>query len=41
VRARAHFVTRRDGGMGAVREVCEMILAAQGALDAQLAAFGA
>jgi len=41
VRARAHFVTARDGGKGAVREVCEMILAAQGALDAQLAAFGA
>jgi len=41
VRARAHFVTRHDGGKGAVREVCEMILAAQGALEAQLAAFGA
>jgi 3-deoxy-D-manno-octulosonate 8-phosphate phosphatase (KDO 8-P phosphatase) len=41
VRARAHFVTARDGGQGAVREACEMILAAQGALDAQLAAFGA
>jgi 3-deoxy-D-manno-octulosonate 8-phosphate phosphatase (KDO 8-P phosphatase) len=41
VRARAHFVTGRDGGMGAVREVCEMILAAQGTLEAQRAAFGA
>ena len=41
VRARAHFVTGRDGGKGAVREACEVILAAQGALDAQLAAFGA
>ncbi len=41
VRARAHYVTSRDGGKGAVREVCEMILAAQGALAAQHAAFGA
>ena len=41
VRARAHFVTGRDGGKGAVREVCEMILAAQGTLEAQHAAFGA
>ena len=41
VRARAHFVTERDGGQGAVRELCEMILAAQGVLDPQRAAFGA
>jgi 3-deoxy-D-manno-octulosonate 8-phosphate phosphatase (KDO 8-P phosphatase) len=41
VRARAHFVTERDGGRGAVRELCEIILAAQGALDPQHAAFGA
>ena len=41
VRDRAHYVTRREGGAGAVREVCELILAAQGALDPQLAAFGA
>jgi 3-deoxy-D-manno-octulosonate 8-phosphate phosphatase (KDO 8-P phosphatase) len=41
VRARAHFVTERDGGNGAVRELCEMILAAQGALEAPHAAFGA
>jgi 3-deoxy-D-manno-octulosonate 8-phosphate phosphatase (KDO 8-P phosphatase) len=41
VRARAHFVTARDGGKGAVREACEMILAAQGALETQHAAFGA
>jgi 3-deoxy-D-manno-octulosonate 8-phosphate phosphatase (KDO 8-P phosphatase) len=38
VRARAHCVTERDGGKGAVREVCEMILAAQGTLEAQHAA---
>ena len=41
VRARAHYVTRRDGGKGAVREVCELILAAQELLLAQLAAYGA
>jgi 3-deoxy-D-manno-octulosonate 8-phosphate phosphatase (KDO 8-P phosphatase) len=41
VRARAHFVTQRDGGQGAVRELCELILAAQGVLDPQHAAFGA
>ena len=41
VRARAHYVTRRDGGKGAVREVCELILAAQDLLLPQLAAYGA
>ena len=40
VRDRAHYVTRREGGAGAVREVCELILAAQDALAPQLAAFG-
>jgi len=35
----AHFVTQRDGGNGAVREVCELIMAAQGTLDAQLAPY--
>jgi 3-deoxy-D-manno-octulosonate 8-phosphate phosphatase (KDO 8-P phosphatase) len=39
VRARAHFVTERRGGEGAVRELCEFILAAQGVLDPQHAAF--
>jgi len=41
VTSRAHYVTRREGGCGAVREVCELILAAQGALDAQQDAFAA
>jgi 3-deoxy-D-manno-octulosonate 8-phosphate phosphatase (KDO 8-P phosphatase) len=41
VRARAHFVTGRDGGHGAVRELCEIILAAQGALDPLHTAYGA
>jgi 3-deoxy-D-manno-octulosonate 8-phosphate phosphatase (KDO 8-P phosphatase) len=31
---RADFVTRSRGGQGAVREVCELILAAQGKLEA-------
>lgn len=30
---RAHYVTRADGGHGAVREVCEFILRAQGTLE--------
>lgn len=41
LRDRAHYVTLREGGAGAVREVCELILAAQDALAPQLAAFGA
>ena len=41
VRARAHYVTRRDGGRGAVREVCERLLAAQGLLHGQLAGYEA
>ena len=32
VRALAHYVTARDGGFGAVRELAELILAAQGRL---------
>ncbi|MGI8894059.1 MAG: hypothetical protein ACR2HE_00120, partial [Casimicrobiaceae bacterium] len=30
VREHAHYVTDRDGGSGAVRELAELILAAQG-----------
>jgi 3-deoxy-D-manno-octulosonate 8-phosphate phosphatase (KDO 8-P phosphatase) len=41
VAARAHIVTRAAGGNGAVREACELILAAQGKLAAAQAAFGA
>lgn len=33
VQARAHWTTRRPGGRGAVRELCELILAAHGRLD--------
>lgn len=35
----ADYVARHVGGHGAVREVCEFILAAQGKLDAALAPF--
>jgi 3-deoxy-D-manno-octulosonate 8-phosphate phosphatase (KDO 8-P phosphatase) len=34
VRARAHYVSRKPAGRGAVREICELILSAQGELDA-------
>ncbi|HLP98407.1 MAG TPA: HAD family hydrolase [Sideroxyarcus sp.] len=37
VRDHAHYVSQREAGHGAVREVCELILGAQGNLDAQLA----
>ena len=39
VRERAHYVTQRDGGHGAVREACELLMAAQGTLDVQLAPY--
>jgi len=32
-RQAAHYVTEKEGGKGAVREVCEMILRAQGKWD--------
>jgi 3-deoxy-D-manno-octulosonate 8-phosphate phosphatase (KDO 8-P phosphatase) len=32
VRARAHYVTRRAAGRGAVREVCELLMQVQGTL---------
>lgn len=35
----AHYVTRAPGGRGAVRELCELIMRAQGTFDAQLAAY--
>lgn len=39
VKARATVVTEGKGGAGAVREVCEFILAAQGQLDTALAPY--
>jgi len=38
---RVHWITRADGGRGAARELCDVLLAAQGRLDAVLARFGA
>lgn len=39
VRDRADYVSQRAGGHGAVREVCEMIMSAQGTLETQLAPY--
>ena len=39
LRGAAHYVTRADGGAGAVRELCELILAAKGELEPMLKAF--
>lgn len=36
VRERMHYVTEAQGGYGAVREFCEVIMRAQGTLDAAL-----
>lgn len=36
VRERARWVTQKAGGQGAAREVCEMLLAAQGLFEARL-----
>jgi 3-deoxy-D-manno-octulosonate 8-phosphate phosphatase (KDO 8-P phosphatase) len=41
VKRHAHYVTRRDGGAGAVREATELILAAQSRLAEAEAAHGA
>jgi 3-deoxy-D-manno-octulosonate 8-phosphate phosphatase (KDO 8-P phosphatase) len=38
VRKRAHYVARTGGGHGAVREVCEFILRAQGTLERAIGA---
>lgn len=40
VRERAHWRTQLGGGAGAAREVCDLILAAQGKVESELAAFG-
>ena len=39
LKSRAHYVTRAPGGHGAVREVCEFILRAQGALERAIGAY--
>lgn len=39
VKQHAHYVTQLAGGQGAVREVCELIMQAQGTFEAQLAPY--
>jgi 3-deoxy-D-manno-octulosonate 8-phosphate phosphatase (KDO 8-P phosphatase) len=39
VKAHSHYLTRREGGRGAVREACEFIMRAQGTFDAQMAIY--
>lgn len=39
VRQRAHYVTAAAGGQGAVRELCELILQAQGHFDDLMASY--
>ena len=39
VKKYAHYVTEHEGGRGAVREVAELIMQAQGSFDAQMAQF--
>jgi 3-deoxy-D-manno-octulosonate 8-phosphate phosphatase (KDO 8-P phosphatase) len=39
VKSRAHYVTRLAGGRGAVRELCEIIMHAQGTFDAQMESY--
>ena len=39
VKAHAHYVTTREGGRGAVRELVELIMQAQGTFDDQMAQF--
>ncbi len=39
VRQHAHYITRARGGHGAVREYCEIVMHAQGTLDAALARY--
>ncbi len=39
VRRRVHYVTRAGGGRGAAREVCDLLLRAQGKYDAALAPY--
>jgi 3-deoxy-D-manno-octulosonate 8-phosphate phosphatase (KDO 8-P phosphatase) len=39
VRQHAHYVTRAGGGRGAVREACELLMHAQGTLEARLQSY--
>lgn len=39
VKEYAHYTTERQAGLGAVREVCELLMRAQGTFDAQMAPY--
>jgi 3-deoxy-D-manno-octulosonate 8-phosphate phosphatase (KDO 8-P phosphatase) len=39
VQHRAHYVTRAAGGRGAVREVCDLVMRAQGSYEKALAPY--
>ena len=39
VKQHAHYTTKLPGGQGAVREICDMIMHAQGTYDAQMAPY--
>ncbi len=39
VKQHAHYVSQLSGGQGAVREICELVMRAQGTFDAQLAPY--
>lgn len=39
VKSRAHYITQASGGKGAAREICDIILNAQGKLDALIAKY--
>ena len=39
VQHRAHYVTKQPGGRGAVREVCDLVMRAQGTYEAALAPY--
>jgi len=39
VKQYAHYITSREAGHGAVRELCELIMQAQGTFDEQMAVF--
>jgi 3-deoxy-D-manno-octulosonate 8-phosphate phosphatase (KDO 8-P phosphatase) len=39
VKQHSHYITTLQAGQGAVREACELIMRAQGTLDAQMAQF--
>ena len=41
VRERAHWVSAHDGGRGAAREFCDLVLVAQGRREAILSGYGA